>query len=110
LDIHSTADVIDTDPVLPRATATESKQQREEWMFLQPSAPVVPLPTPPLHSLDHGDHLTDGYGEKTSGNRTMSGEVDFFSSLGTEHRKKDVNDKRNPENVWGLYLWRNFNL
>jgi hypothetical protein len=99
LDIRSTANVMDDDPALPRATTTESKQQREEWMLLQPSAPVVPLPTPPLHSLDHGDTLTDGYGERTTGNRTMSGEVDFFSSLGTEHRKKDVTDKRNPETV-----------
>ena len=84
---------MDTDPALPHATTTESKPQREEWMLLQPSEPVVPLQSPPLHSLDHGDTLTDGYGEKSSGNRTASGGVDFFSSLGTEHRKKDVKDK-----------------
>lgn len=90
---------MDTDPELPRATTTESKQQREEWMLLQPSEPVLPLQTPPLHSLQHGDALTDGYGEKTTGNRTTSGGVDFFSSLGTEHRRRDINDKKKLDAV-----------
>ncbi|KIM24663.1 hypothetical protein M408DRAFT_26787 [Serendipita vermifera MAFF 305830] len=99
LELTSSANAMETDAELPRATTTESKQQREEWMLLQPSAPVVPLQTPPLHSLDHGDTLTDGYGDSTSGNRTASGNVDFFSGLGTEHRRRDAKDKNKVETV-----------
>jgi len=99
LHINSTARATDADLTLPRATTTESKQQREEWMLLNPSEPIVPVSTPPLHSLHRGEGLTDRYGEEATGNRTVSGEVDFFSSLGTEHRKRAVNDKPNPETV-----------
>jgi hypothetical protein len=89
----------ENDPPLPHSTTSESKQQREEWMLLDPSEPVIPQPTPPLHSLTHSDSLTEGYGENTASGRTLSGGVDFFSSLGTEHRKRENKDKHNPETV-----------
>lgn len=38
--------------------------------------------------------LTDGYGEEEVSNPTLSGGVDFFSALGTEHKRKDPNEKR----------------
>ena len=90
------------DPELPHATTSESKQQREDWMLLEPSAPVIPLQTPPLHSIDHSNSLTEGYGENTASGRTSSGGVDFFSSLGTERRRKD-NNKANLETVCNLF-------
>lgn len=31
--------------------------------------------------------MTDGYGEDTSSGRTLGGDVDFFSSLGTERKR-----------------------
>jgi hypothetical protein len=99
LDLHSTAVVNKNDPPLPPSTTSESKQQREEWMLLDPSEPVIPQPTPPLHSLTHSDSLTEGYGENTASGRTLSGGVDFFSSLGTEHRKRETKDRHNPETV-----------
>ncbi|KAG9122924.1 hypothetical protein FRC07_000494 [Ceratobasidium sp. 392] len=41
--------------------------------------------------------MTDGFGEELTGGRTFNGGVDFFSSLGTEYRKKpppkDPNEK-----------------
>ncbi|PVF95016.1 hypothetical protein CPB86DRAFT_607813 [Serendipita vermifera] len=96
LGLKSTANVSSNDPPLPTGIATESKPQREEWMTLEPSQPVLPTGTPPLHSL-RSDSPTEGYGEKSGNNRTVSGHVDFFSSLGTEHRKKEPKDKHNLE-------------
>jgi hypothetical protein len=98
LGLKSTANISSNDPPLPHAASTESKLQREEWMMLEPTRPVLPAGTPPLQSL-RSDSPTEGYGEKSSNNRTASGQVDFFSSLGTEHRKKETKDKHNPEAV-----------
>ena len=36
--------------------------------------------------------MTDGYGDEEESNRTLSGGVDFFSALGTEHKRKDPNE------------------
>jgi hypothetical protein len=41
--------------------------------------------------------MTDGYGEEASAGRTLDGGVDFFSALGSEHKRKDPNaDKPDP--------------
>ena len=40
--------------------------------------------------------MTAGYGDEEPSNRTASGDVDFFSSLGTEHRPKNGKDKPDP--------------
>ena len=42
---------------------------------------------------------TSGYGESSSNARTMSGTVDFFSSLGTEKKKKPPPDRPDPSKV-----------
>lgn len=68
-------------------------------MLLEPSNATVPTPTPPLHSLSHNDSLMEGYGEEETNKRTMTGQVDFFSALGTEHRPRNIKDKPNPEKV-----------
>ena len=41
----------------------------------------------------------DGYGDAPADARTMSGGVDFFSSLGTERKKKPPPDRPNPDKV-----------
>ncbi|KZS90512.1 hypothetical protein SISNIDRAFT_430789 [Sistotremastrum niveocremeum HHB9708] len=68
-------------PPLPPSHATESKLQRDEWMLSE-----NPSSSSRLISSD-GD-LTEEYGEQTGDKRTMAGGIDFFSSLGTEHKKK----------------------
>lgn len=95
---------------LPDATSTDSKtQERQAWM-LEP-----PVTAPPVSSKPFGESnfpkcagtsagrsqpittdmdMTDGYGENESSNRTMSGGVDFFSGLGTEHKRKDPQDDK----------------
>ncbi|KAG8819019.1 hypothetical protein FRC18_012223 [Serendipita sp. 400] len=101
LEIHSSARATMNDPELPHSTVTESntKMRREEWMLLDPATPEVPPKSPPLHSArPNKDSFTEGYGDEASNNRTASGQVDFFSGLGTEHRRKGGGkDKPNPE-------------
>lgn len=80
---------------------TETKLQRDEWMLLDPGTPTVPVGTPsrpPARAIvQTADEMTDGFGEELTDARNLGGGVDFFSSLGTEHRKKpspkDVNAK-----------------
>ena len=53
----------------------------------------APAPTREIpHSAGTG--LTEGYGEDDTTSRTLSGGVDFFSSLGTEHKRKDPNETK----------------
>lgn len=44
--------------------------------------------------------MTDGYGDDESSGRTLDGGVDFFSALGSEHKRKDPNeDKPDPSKL-----------
>jgi hypothetical protein len=100
LQIQSTAGISEDTPDPPKSVVAESKMKREEWMLLTPSDAILPASTPPLHSLSHNDALTEEYGEQATSGRTIHGQVDFFSSLGTEHRPRNNNkDKPNPEAV-----------
>ena len=89
---------------LPHATAVETeRRERDAWM-LDPgtiSASSVPAPTRDIprsagiSAISGG--MTDGYGDDDASNRTAGGGVDFFASLGTEHKRKDPNaDKPDP--------------
>ncbi len=58
---------------------------------------LEPTTTPPIRDIaqpkrtgipEVEDSLTDGYGEPSHDVRSASGGVDFFSSLGTERRRK----------------------
>ncbi|CAE6394587.1 unnamed protein product [Rhizoctonia solani] len=83
------------------AQITQTKLQRDEWMLLEPGTPTVPVGTPSRPPdravLQTADEMTDGFGEEVRNMRSLGGGVDFFSSLGTEHRKKpppkDLNEK-----------------
>ena len=49
------------------------------------------------------ESLTEDYGEPVQNLRTMGGGVDFFSSLGTEKKRKPKEDKPDPEKVCPNY-------
>lgn len=69
-------------------------------MLLEPTATTIPARSPPLHSLRQGgDSLTEEYGETEQSGRTATGGVDFFSSIGTEHRPKKKTDILESEKV-----------
>ncbi|KAB5590566.1 Complexed with Cdc5 protein cwf19 [Ceratobasidium theobromae] len=103
LGLTSNASIVPPDAKLPPSNAqpTQTKLQRDEWMLLEPSAPIVPVGTPSRPPdravVQTADEMTDGFGEEVRNMRTLGGGVDFFSSLGTEHRKKpppkDPNEK-----------------
>jgi hypothetical protein len=67
-------------------------------MLLPPSIPSVPTPGTGRPTVKNEEPLTEDYGEPSENARTMGGGVDFFSSLGTEHRKKKP-EKPNPDQV-----------
>jgi hypothetical protein len=64
-------------------------------MLETPSAPVVRVNT--FRTTD--ESLTDDYGDPTGSSRTFNGGVDFFSSLGTEVKKKERPERPDPAKV-----------
>ncbi|KAJ7164629.1 CwfJ C-terminus 1-domain-containing protein-like protein [Mycena crocata] len=85
-------------PPLPSTAFTETALKRDDWMLLPPSEPVLPAATPRRVQLPSGDEsLTEDYGEPSEGQRTLAGGVDFFSSLGTDIKKKPRSDKPDPD-------------
>ncbi|KAF7365385.1 Complexed with Cdc5 protein cwf19 [Mycena venus] len=76
-------------PPLPSAGPAESTLKRDDWMLLPPSEPVMPAATPRRVQPPSGDEsFTEDYGETSENQRTLGGGVDFFSSLGTDIKKK----------------------
>lgn len=67
-------------------------------MLMPPSAVTVPIPenrAPTLgvasrlqHSMEE-ESFTESYGDPAVNSRAVGGGVDFFSSLGTEKKKKE---------------------
>ncbi|KAG8964651.1 hypothetical protein FRC03_001493 [Tulasnella sp. 419] len=101
-----------TSAVLPPPVTAESKLQRDEWMLLpeaKPTANVIPsVSSRLLNTLDQS--LTEDYGEPEGDKRTLGGGVDFFSSLGTERKKKPKEDKPDPEKLHVSHLELNTQL
>ncbi|KAI5122459.1 hypothetical protein M0805_008770 [Coniferiporia weirii] len=110
LNLTSHATASPNDPPLPKTRPAESKLVRDEWMMLPPSAVSVPAPDLPSASASAPgpsssrlqiptgtESLTEDYGEPVQNTRTMGGGVDFFSSLGTERKKKIREDRPDPE-------------
>ncbi|KAJ8581623.1 hypothetical protein M405DRAFT_832125 [Rhizopogon salebrosus TDB-379] len=55
---------------------------------------------PSAQGLPTGDEsLTEDYGESSSSRRPPGGDVDFFSSLGTERKRPPRPEKPNPDNI-----------
>jgi hypothetical protein len=87
------------DPSLPRAVVAESSLKRDDWM-LEPSTSSAAPPMMSRPQLDGGDEsLTDGYGEPSASSRNFGGEIDFFSNLGKEKKRKPKPDLPNPDKV-----------
>jgi hypothetical protein len=74
-------------------------------MLLPPSEPVLPAATPRRVQLPSGDEsFTEDYGESSQDQRTLGGGVDFFSSLGTDIKKKRA-DKPDPNQASRLHVY-----
>ncbi|KAJ7071866.1 CwfJ C-terminus 1-domain-containing protein-like protein [Mycena belliarum] len=78
------------EPPLPATGPTESTLKRDDWMLLPPSDPVLPIVTPlrRVQPPSGDESFTEDYGEGLEDQRTLGGGVDFFSSLGTDIKKK----------------------
>ncbi|KAI9462196.1 CwfJ C-terminus 1-domain-containing protein-like protein [Boletus coccyginus] len=94
LNVTSHAQATEGDPILPPTTSTETKVQRDEWMLLSPSSSSRLI----AQQFPTGDEsYTDGYAEPSVSERALGGAVDFFSSLGTEKKRKPQPDKPDPD-------------
>ena len=77
----------------PQSELTEPRPKRDDWMLELPKGGDRGL-----SRLSQNDSLTEDYGEPSTGARSTSGGVDFFSSLGTEHkRRKPHSDRPDPD-------------
>jgi CWF19-like protein 2 len=91
-----------TDRPLPHTLPVETQLKRDDWL-LGGSSTTPPLK--PIPSLKKGipnledEPFTEDYGEVPQDRRSLGGGVDFFSSLGTEHRKKKQPDLPDPDKV-----------
>ncbi|KAF5362872.1 hypothetical protein D9758_007112 [Tetrapyrgos nigripes] len=74
------------DPPLPPTLPTETSLKRDEWMLAPSAGPSSS--TAKLQPMSGNESLTEDYGEPSGNSRTLGGDIDFFSSLGTEHKKK----------------------
>ena len=102
LKLKSHATVSPDDPPLPPTGPAETKLVRDEWMLLPPSSISVPTGEPSSSRLEiptGNESLTEDYGEPVQNARTMGGSVDFFSGLGTERKRKQKEEKPDPEKV-----------
>ncbi|KAI0770353.1 CwfJ C-terminus 1-domain-containing protein-like protein [Fomes fomentarius] len=96
LNLTTRAEERPGDPPLPPPTRTETVLKRDEWMLMPSSTPIVPASSSRGTPME--EDPTDGYGDPSSNARTMGGTVDFFSSLGTERKKKQQQpDKPDPD-------------
>ncbi|KAF9236508.1 CwfJ C-terminus 1-domain-containing protein-like protein [Melanogaster broomeanus] len=100
LKLTSHAEAAASDHLPPPTLSTETKLERDEWMLLPPSGAQVPSSSSRqlTQQLPIGDEsFTEDYGESSSGARIVGGGVDFFSSMGTEKKRKPQPDTPDPD-------------
>ncbi|EJC97994.1 uncharacterized protein FOMMEDRAFT_129928 [Fomitiporia mediterranea MF3/22] len=100
LKLKSHATASPDDPPLPSTRPAETKLIRDEWMLLPPSSVSVPTPAAGSSRIQiptGNESLTEDYGEPVENGRTLGGGVDFFSNLGTERKRKQKEDRPDPE-------------
>ncbi|EIN12832.1 hypothetical protein PUNSTDRAFT_82258 [Punctularia strigosozonata HHB-11173 SS5] len=98
LALTSNATTVPPDAKLPPPVVQETPLKRDEWMLAPPVTPTVPGATTRTHAEPGFESFTEDFGEAEGSKRTLGGSVDFFSSMGTEHRpKKPAEDKPDPD-------------
>lgn len=106
------------DAPLPHTTATGTeRRERDSWMLDPGALDSQPIATSASNSAPKSATLpsstsrdmTDGYGDNQASNRTTDGGVDFFSSLGTEHKRKDL-DANKPDPAKAPVDYRELNV
>jgi len=98
LKLTSSAIAGPSDPKQPPNLSTETPLKRDDWMLLPPTAPSIPSEIRKDTQVTDGS-MTDDYGEAFGGQRTLGGGIDFFSTLGTDVRKKPRPERPDPNQV-----------
>ncbi|KAI0075064.1 hypothetical protein K474DRAFT_1664650 [Panus rudis PR-1116 ss-1] len=101
LKLKSRSEALPGDPPLPPATKTETSLKRDEWMLDPVIAPTVPDVSSRLAPGTPGeDEEMEVETTNTSdASKPIHTTTDFFSSLGTEHRKKPPIEKTIQEPI-----------
>jgi hypothetical protein len=98
LKLTSSAVAGPSDPKLPPQLSTETPLKRDDWMLLPPTAPSLPADSRQYIQVTD-ESMTDEYGEASGGQRTVGGGIDFFSSLGTDIKRKPRPERPDPDQV-----------
>lgn len=88
LDLTSRAFAVESDPPLPSSCLTETRIERDEWMLMPRAQPVASASSTTASLPNH----EDGQDLKRSGG-------DFFSSIGTERKRKERPERPDPDKV-----------
>ncbi|THU88150.1 hypothetical protein K435DRAFT_680387 [Dendrothele bispora CBS 962.96] len=88
LKISSRATSQPNDPSPPPSLPTATTLKRDDWMLPSSLSSAPSASSSKLQALSGNESLTEDYGDTSSNGRTLGGEIDFFSGLGTEHKKK----------------------
>ena len=86
-----------SDPEKPPNLSTETPLKRDEWL-LPPIAPSIPTDIRKQIQVND-ESMTDEYGEASGNQRTLGGGIDFFSSLGTDVKRKPRSERPDPDQV-----------
>ncbi|KAF9464145.1 CwfJ C-terminus 1-domain-containing protein-like protein [Collybia nuda] len=106
LKLVSSAVAGPSDAELPPNSITETTLKRDDWMLLPTTVPTLPTDA----RLKADDSMTDDYGEPSDGRRTLGGGVDFFSSLGTDTKRKPKLQRPDPDKPFVSSREINLNL
>lgn len=88
LNLTSSAETKPSDPSLPPAGSTQTSLKRDDWILAPPSSLIAPTNAVRTQLPTGDESFTDEYGDAQKDSRNVGGGVDFFSSLGTETKKK----------------------
>ncbi|KAK0221827.1 CwfJ C-terminus 1-domain-containing protein-like protein [Armillaria fumosa] len=97
LKLTSSASAGSSSSIFQPFIPTESTLKRDDWMLEEPAV-QAPHPSSSRIQLQDDENFTEDYGEASGSRRTLGGGVDFFSTLGTDVRKKNPHpNKPDPE-------------
>jgi hypothetical protein len=76
---------------LPPDRPTESKLKRDAWMLGPPTTPASLEPSSSRRPMQSGDDsIMEDYEGPSDNSRALESEADFFSGMGVERKRKDV--------------------
>ncbi|KAF8584700.1 hypothetical protein K439DRAFT_1345402 [Ramaria rubella] len=92
LKLTSRAFTVDTDPLIPSDRTIGSCAKRDEWMLMPRTEPNVSEASPGVKLWKGEETLT-----ASPTGHSQNGPADFFSSLGLEKKRKETQERPDPD-------------